>query len=84
MIRIIIPQRKRSLVSTYAVPQDEDLVAIAEGRADYLEEPKLVEVTEEEEEEESLKVERGPDVEEAVTDITRGREMKYCLLSLTL
>ena len=83
MIRIIIPQRKRSLVSTYAVPQDEDLVAIAEGRADYLEEPKLVEVTEEEEEE-SLKVERRPDVEEAVTDITRGREMKYCLLSLTL
>ena len=60
-------------------------MAIAEGRADYLEEPKLVEVTEEEEEEEeSLKVERGPDVEEAVTDITRGREMKYCLLSLTL
>jgi len=51
--------------------EDEDLVAIAEGRADYLEEPKLVEVTEEEEEEESLKVERGPDVEEAVTDITR-------------
>ena len=53
------------------LPQDEVLVAIAEGRADYLEEPKLVgQPTKEEMREwqkDARKAEGLPDVEEAVT-----------------
>ena len=46
------------------------MVAIAEGRADYIEEPKLAPTEAEAESERRL------DVEETVADLTKGREMQ--------
>ena len=43
-------------------------MAIAEGRADYIEEPKLAPT--------EAEAERRLDVEETVADLTKGREMQ--------
>ena len=53
--------------------ESEVLVAIAEGRADYLEEPKLAQT--EEEEGGSREAERRSFLEEAAKDIAEGREI---------
>ena len=47
-------------------------MAIAEGRADYIEEPKLAPT----EAEAEAEAERRLDVEETVADLTKGREMQ--------